>query len=442
MARDESLVWKEVYDRFDPWQPARDPAWRVERAYSPLAELEALLKVDRHAPKVLLAGTTGCGKSTELLRVASRRAAAEFVVFVDLEQHFSRVLGDEAALRTLSVWEVLLLVAAAVYRAAREELGIAFPERMIKDVEQAWERAAVASQSEGATEFDFGKVATSMVVLASAVATPVAGSAVDGLMRVITEITRGVTRKATLGQTRKKLADQNDEMQGMLAAVNNLLGEVQRQHPRLLVIVDGLDRVQDLERARDLFVHSQVLGALVCPLVAAGPFPLRHDLAYANTKGFAPMVLCNEPVFEREQPRMAGPGAVVFERLFGQRVRDLAAGPIIEPDALRRLVWASGGHARSFARLARQLALTCDSAEVAVAEARHVEAAIDKQRKLWESGLTRAHREVLREVIADPSVAPASTLSYELLEMERLLPYPNRSEWYYPHALLTLEFLR
>jgi hypothetical protein len=43
----------------------------------------------------------------------------------------------------------------------------------------------------------------------------------------------------------------------------------------------------------------------------------------------------------------------------------------------------------------------------------------------------------------DPKHRPVYDARIErLLQVNALLPYPNESEWYYPHPLLTLHFLR
>jgi Ni2+-binding GTPase involved in maturation of urease and hydrogenase len=54
----------------------------------------------RDEPKILLGGTVGTGKSTELWKIAETQAKKgdEFVVFVDLVSHFDRAVGDAQAL--------------------------------------------------------------------------------------------------------------------------------------------------------------------------------------------------------------------------------------------------------------------------------------------------------------------------------------------------------
>lgn len=71
---------------------------------------------------------------------------------------------------------------------------------------------------------------------------------------------------------------------------------------------------------------------------------------------------------------------------------------------------------------------------------------IDERRRNIERGLHTNHLQLLQSILDDPEhrlpadVADA-TLDH-LLTSFRLLPYPNQSEWYHPHPLLTLERLR
>src|SRR4051812_19842890 len=98
-----AAAWQQLYERFDPEEPARE-AWRAEREQSPAIDILAALDRPNRKPKVLFLGTRGTGKTTELLRVAEERAkkGTEFVVFLDLAKHFEKVVGDTAALEHVS----------------------------------------------------------------------------------------------------------------------------------------------------------------------------------------------------------------------------------------------------------------------------------------------------------------------------------------------------
>jgi hypothetical protein len=72
-----------------------------------------------------------------------------------------------------------------------------------------------------------------------------------------------------------------------------------------------------------------------------------------------------------------------------------------------------------------------------------VQKVLDHQRRLRETGLHKGHIELLEEIANDPEhQLPANPLAQELLSYQTLLPYPNESEWYYPHPLLTMHLVR
>src|SRR4051812_34457218 len=104
-------TWKTILNRFDP-DLVSPHAWRADREESPAAKI--LTSLDRPVqtpPKVLLTGTIGTGKSTELLRVAEARArnGDDFVILLDLVRHFRKVVGDLEALQNVTAWEVCFL---------------------------------------------------------------------------------------------------------------------------------------------------------------------------------------------------------------------------------------------------------------------------------------------------------------------------------------------
>jgi hypothetical protein len=68
---------------------------------------------------------------------------------------------------------------------------------------------------------------------------------------------------------------------------------------------------------------------------------------------------------------------------------------------------------------------------------------LDKMRRLLETGLDLGHIRVLERIMTDPQHRiPDDGKARELLAYGQLLPYPNESEWYYPHPLLTVHLLK
>ncbi|MBZ0118138.1 MAG: hypothetical protein K8H88_14145 [Sandaracinaceae bacterium] len=427
---------RDLYDRFDPDGTPR-VEWRVDRPLSPATEILGRLKRRIGDGRFLVVGTVGTGKSTELLRIAEGRAKDSFVVQLDLVQHFDRVVGDLGALQKVTSWEVVFLAALAVARAARERLQFEFVDGALADLALAWKRAADKGDvpDVASAETDFVKLAKSMVILAStAVGGAAAGSAAGDLLAPLDAVE--TKWKLPIGRARKPLDDQMSEVQTLVQAANVIVNNVQHQlGAPVLLVLDGLDRVEGRDEACALFGDSALLGHLQCNSVVCAPFVLRHDTTLVTVRRFDVKVLVNEPVLDQESPDEPGPGVDLMMEIFRRRTADLTLE--VDEAMVRDLAYRSGGRLRDFVKLVRELAGQVVLRDGTSPEQRDVEAALREQRLLLEAGLTTEHVDLLRGVISDPKHRlPSGPLSYELLRTSRLLPYPDGSEWYYPHALL------
>ena len=440
-------VWEEMFNRFDPFEPPREPAWRAPRPHSPIDRILKPLDRSFGDPRILLAGTVGTGKSTELLRIRDARAGKDLALVLDLHQHFNAI-RDAEALQRVEAWEVVFHAGAAVLAAARGLLPYPVPQEHITALQGAWESMADATETPRATELDLSKLATEMlsagaVLLPLAGLSPLAAAATGAGIGAVRAVTGAVRRVVPIGVSKRKVEDQDDRTQSLLGAVNVIIGYVQSHLRRVLLIIDGLDRISEEDRALDLFVHSELLGRLACRTIVCAPFALRSAPSAANVRRFDRVVLANEPVIDKARPDQQGPGVDFFCDVFRLRTTDLGA-PSPVPDALvRKLAYVSGGRARDFVRLVRSVAELSWDADIPEATPEIVDAVIDQARRDRELGLDTGHIAVLRKVIDDPDRRlPEGAAARRLLDWGHLLPYPNESEWYYPHPLLTLHLLR
>jgi hypothetical protein len=344
-------------------------------------------------------------------------------------------------------WEVVFQAGLAVLAAAQGVLPY-LPKEHVEDLRKAWEQMAEATETPRAADLDLGKIASGMVSAGAvllplaALAPPVAAAAAAGTA-VIKAAVDGLRKTVPLGRSRKNLPDQDDVTQTLLGAVNVLIGYVQHTHKRILLIIDGLDRIREEERALQLLLRSELLGQLACRTLVCAPFALRSAPSAAAVPRFDKVVIANEPVMDRHDPALPGPGIDFFREVYRLRTAALGEPELIPDEHVRRLAYASGGRARDFVKLVRETAERAWSADVAQADQAIIEQVIDEARRERESGLDRGHIDLLREVINDPErELPKDPMARKLLDWGHLLPYPNESEWYYPHPLLTLHLLR
>ncbi|XXT16640.1 hypothetical protein WME94_41050 [Sorangium sp. So ce429] len=428
-------------------QPVSQAAWHAERPLSPTDSIEDELNFPRGAPHVLLTGTVGTGKTTELLRVAHQRAAREFVVFLSLDRHFEEVVGDPAALQEIAPWEICFLGGVALLRAAEDRLSFEFPREHVRALEEAWRALAVDTGAGGTEpEVDLFKLGSKLILTASAAAPAVAGpagAAVSAGLSLITAAGEGAKWTIPFGRKKPAIPDQDARAQTLIACVNVLIGLVQQRATKVLLVIDGLDRINSVERARELFIFSQMLGLLDCRLVVCGPFVLRHGGAINQVRGFSTVApLVNVPVLDHDDPSRHGEGIGFFHELFHLRTKDLHAPDLVAAAELDRLAYYSGGRTREFVTFIRVLARLCWKADVDQATPHIVDQLIDIERRKRETGLRTGHLRVLRELVADPEHnLPEDPLALELVAGSAVLPYPNESEWFYPHPLLMIRFV-
>ncbi|WNG62383.1 AAA family ATPase [Archangium gephyra] len=441
-------LWRELYERFDPELPA-PMKWRAPRPHSPAKKMLETLDRPFGTPRILLMGTVGTGKTTELRRVAEEREQRELVVFLDLEWHFTNVVKDPNALYRIQAWEVCFLAGLALVYRFKERLGLELDPDMVKQLGEAWQRLAEATKTP-APQLDLGSFAKEALDLGATLATtgalgPEASGAAWGFKAVKAAAAAVRSWNLPLGRSEKPLPDQDRQVQDLLGAVNLLLGEVQDKHRKVLLVIDGLDRIRDLPRAKALFVESQLLSQLSCPLVVCGPFALRHDVATAGVRGFKASALVNEPVMNHDDPSRPGEGVAFFRDLYEQRVKDLGdeALGLVGPELLGELAYRSGGRARDFVRFIRSLAEVAWDQDAAAATPELVKQVLDEWRLRQETGLNKEHIRLLQDVMKDPEHRlPPGEVALKLLDYQHLLPYPNESEWYYPHPLLTMHLVR
>lgn len=434
-------IWQKIYQRFDVYEYVTSPAWRADRVLSPARKIVEILSTPFASDaRILVTGTIGTGKTTELLRVAEARANHEFVVFLDLARHFDR-LGRIEGLQHVNQWEVCFLVGLALYRTAEDQLGFPFPKGLLKDLESAWTELARASETPQPAQLDLVKLGKAIVTAGAAIVGGPAGAALGVGLGTAADGLRAAWN-LPMGASTRPLPDDAEQVKTMLHTVNRVIGEVQTRHRPVLLVIDGLDRIRDIERARELFVESDVLARLACRIVICGPFALRHHPTASAIPRFQFQPLVNEPVLDQHDPERPGPGLPFFTDLFLRRTLDLGGAELVAQPLLDHLAFYSGGRARDFVKMVRLIAQEAWQADVEAATQAIADSVVDQERRLLETGLHRGHIDVLEAVIRDPDHRlPKDDLVWELLTLSRLLPYPDHSEWFYPHPLLTRHLL-
>jgi hypothetical protein len=439
--RDEAeSFWKAVHEAFDPIRPVTDPKLRVEREarYNPMVELDRRLRLPIGHMCYGVAGSVGSGKSTELLAAADKLTDDALVVFVDLWRHFESSVRDPGALNHLQPWELIGLLGLSLVRAGTDRFGHEWGARE----ERLAKALGAFTAADGANpSVDVARLAGGLAVAAGGAVGAIAGTG----LQLLKAATDSWTWRIGL-RDRKRTSDQEPRVRRVLEATNDVIEALQSAYDRkLILVVDGLDRVQASATFKDLFVESNLLLELACDTVVCAELGLvqRYRSRLRLSKTFE---LTNIPVASTEDPWSEGPGIVFFDDVIRRRLASLdvpVPGDAFPSVVVRRLAWCSGGRLRDFMSLVREIAIYGLIHRVTATAPETVEAVIDVFRRECEGGINAEEIAKLQNVLDDPKHRlPDGDVALTLLDKHLLLAYPNQSTWYLPHPVLMLKLLQ
>lgn len=400
----------EPLDAGDPrYEPFDDEHLRGESAR------ERLLRTIRLSDKPttqLFTGLIGSGKSTELRRLAD--AARRDGIFVAM----ANVVDPDAPLiwrsRPLQVAE-LLLTACFTIDSALRSVGVEVHSRL----DSLWQ------------------VLNKEVALDASINV--------GLAQLKAKFTGEPAFRERLSQRER------DSPLAFKRAVNTFVEQAckviadSELGPRLLVILDGLEKVADTpddeqrESAfREVFLSNAELLRLPCHAVyPVAPFMIQHGGQLGALYDAEPVMLPMVRVYKHDGTEDDGGIAGLLDALKRRQLSDA----FVDEGVQRQLVLVSGGYMRDLLRLVREALQGCPDGDDRISGS-VVEQAIRRLRRTYREGLFEEYRAPLRHARQFKSFElndGSRPLLARLLREQMLLRYHNDDEWYDAHPLLWSE---
>jgi len=357
----------------------------------------------RQDDKTIFTGHRGSGKTTELARLEEALRPTHTVARFNVESLLN--LGD------VDYADLLVVLGLQVFQAARRS-GIPLDERRLQDL-VFWYATHVLEEDEKR------KI----------------GSEVGGeLNAIIAKFSVKLTTDAPKRQAIRAEAHAN--LSDLLERLNALLENLRdRSGRRTMVMVDGLDKMYDLNQVRDLFCQgANALMAPECRIVYTVPLALYHtnDLQQVRMSFTRHFALPNIKAAERDGSPCVE-GRDVLLRVLDHR---LAPG-LVSPEAAGRLVDLCGGLLKELIALARSTALHARRlrGERGPALPDDVEYAARQVRNTYRGLLTEEqYRELWRIFQGGPFVN--SPLARDLLHNLSLLEYDGGDAWWAVHPIV------
>ncbi|MGB7002229.1 MAG: hypothetical protein WBE22_09540 [Halobacteriota archaeon] len=399
VAEDLDLAWS----NFDPFftLPANSP-FHVERAGKPLNKLiRALMRQHRQPPKYFFSGHRGCGKSTEL----NRLAAAE-----EINNKFFIVkysVKDVCDVNNLNYVDVLFSMGAQLYIqyiGAGKELE---PE-LIKELE-SWGRSI---------ELELEK-------------TKSAGVSVKGwisafFLSIQAKIkSESTTRKIIREQIEPKLSELIDKINLIIADIEG------KEQKNVLVIIDDLDK-PSLEQAKAIFYNNYTaITQPACHIVYTVPisiFFVPEFTAIRETRFFLPNVKLHT---KNDRNSRYEPGYELMRTFVYRRMKE----ELIKPEALDLAIKMSGGVFREGARIMQIAADSAIEKERNRILKEDVESAEREIRSDFKRILKSKDYDTLNEISKSNEIRGIEKIGH-LLHNLSVLEYENEENWCDIHPTL------
>jgi len=395
---------RQALNLFDPEEPLHTREelehFSVDRANSPIDEIQLLLEATERPEKFLFSGHRGSGKSTELARL-TQRLDDEFRIV-----EFS--VMQELDLFELQYVDVLFGLALELAELATDdELDVS--EQVLEHVFRFTSDVTEEVQVE---ERGGGEVGASLNAVAASISAKLRAE--------------DVTRRTVRENVSRRVTD-------LLESIRLLTKEIERAtDQRLLVVIDDVDKV-DLATAKSMFYeHASTLSDPPPSIIYTFPMPLRHDNSFQQVRNSFPNVevLPNIKTQDRNGDPFE-PGLQTTEEIVTKRLE----GDLIEDEALDELARLSSGIPRQLVILVRQACLEALKKDQAVIDAATVHAAANQQRNEYEVLLDRSQRELLREVRERKDINNDEA-HRALLHNLSVLQYQNDDVWYDVHPIV------
>ena len=263
IAEDLDLAWS----NFEPFYPlpANSP-FHVERKGKPLNRLKrALLRQHRRSPKYFFSGHRGCGKSTELNRLAADGEMNEKFFIVKYS------VKEVCDVNNLNYVDVLFSIGAQLYIQYIDS-GKELKPELIEQLE-GWKHS-IEKISEEETS----------------IAATIEGGLKTFFLSVLARIRSEDTTRNTIREIiEPRLSDLIDKINLIIANIES------NEKKKVLVLIDDLDKPR-LEQAKEIFYNSQTaITQPICHIVYTVPISIfftKEFTAIRESRFFLP----NEPL--------------------------------------------------------------------------------------------------------------------------------------------------
>ncbi len=230
------------------------------------------------------------------------------------------------------------------------------------------------------------------------------------------------------------------QMQDIINNVNLIIGDVQTKANRpVLVVVDGLDKLQRLEQAKLMFLESRALRAPICRVIYTVPMLIFNSLLFGQAEEECKSYLLpNVKLYEKtSDTQRYETGYETMREIVIKRLKslNLSHDDIFEVDVLDLLIQKSGGVVRWLIGLIHDACNYAELMELEMVNRVAAQRAIDDRVAQLAGRLSTVAIKELRNVRNEKRPS-GSKESDELLHGLLITAYRDPRTWFDAHPLI------
>ncbi|HSH78349.1 MAG TPA: hypothetical protein VLA19_07430 [Herpetosiphonaceae bacterium] len=393
-----------------------DNPFYVRRPGDPAARLyEELLGPFREPPKLFFSGHRGCGKSTELERLAvDRQILAQYWPI-----HFT--IRDEGDVNNIDFKDVLLAISGRLYRTYRDYKQDGFPDQLEKEL-NTWRGTVVEEITRGPR------------LKEAEISAEFSSSFFQELAGPLSVFFPKLSAKMKLEPKTRQLVRQVIErgVTGLIDQINLLATTIEANEKRTpLILIDDLDKI-DLASAKEMFFHHrEPMLQPTCAIVYTVASGLFYSFEFEAIRDRA-VFLPNISLRQRGGTGRDEIGFSTMREFIVKRIKP----DLITPAAIEGAIESSGGVFRELARVMRAAVQRAGQAKATHVEVDHVRRAEAEIQGEYRRLLGPEERAMLRDVHACHVLKEPSKAG-RLLQILALLEYNDADEpWWDVHPAL------
>lgn len=394
--------------------------------------------------KWVVCGSMGSGKSSELVHLADRLQGQRVVVGLDLPRSVARV-------DLLQPAEVLFLIGAAGVQTARA-WGQELDQKLINELSVAFHGLL----SDSGHSLNVGDIMQGVVLLAASALVPVGPAAAKtiGAVGAGARIAAGVLgskssiplrQPARIAGETRIVREGETELERLREAVDSVLSAISNEQSPV-VLVDGLDKLEDRAAIRNLFATTRILAHPRAHVIYTGPITLMLGTDWNATGGVFKRerlsnVAVHKPPFDWVDvpAQKLALGKAAAQQVISRRLarEQLTETDVFELSALEKIIEVSGGLLRDLVHLVNRAIRAALRTSSTIITSDIANTASTELRREYEVTLTTRRVEELIHVRQRGEPSGTSDVSADLLLSNYVLPYSNGRVWFEPHPILS-----